>query len=680
MISPIFLLEYEIPMYERVLGTIDRYGLRDYVFLREEFPQVYTTPDDVMQSYPVDRSFIDQSELQKEASQLSSSLRLALQRQSGTAIGFGSQREASRWTALEERIQDLIAIAAVQNRVVSEIEEGNPSSRTYLEIALYHCGTLGVELTLRSALKDQLALANKTGVGDYFTEYARLVDFSNGYLTAIKIDGVALADFIDPKIAKKSPVLYFQYLTLAEMSAYHLFYNQVVDDNQGTVAAEFPNHTKWNVNVLSTKVSLLMGYIEAGIIKGQAISVRSPLDDVYRAAARIIEGVHAVRNKTRKVLLNPKDPDSIAIREIAGVFLKSPLLDERIHILQILGLNKISELFSTYRQAYQLASSDGGEFYLDLVMEIRDFIEEISSSRDILNDDDIGFFLKGDTDVLQSSSPEEEITSQGRFINEITSQTSQRLFEINPAILDLGNLAEPQLIEVNLDGNRPRKFTINLVYNNELDEEVEIVYAIDTTKQAFDWNFLEDPANPENARITTMRNQLIRLASTLLSTIAQQEDEKKRFRNTPKALREEQTTSVKRERNDDPIYALRKQVRAELRSAGAEDSGEIDIMPALEKGKVKNIIDLDSNELTRRVHVGVEDAQNVFGSIRDYNERGVGEFNRKRKRGSDGKPRYTLRAGNLRVLARETSSERGIRRFEILDIRNRKDVYSKNEL
>lgn len=666
-------------MQERVLGTIERYGLRRPVSLQEQ-PRVFLgRASDVMKSYPVDRSFIDQPELDRETIRLSSALEQAFRLRSDLRIGFGSQKEINRWNALDERIDDLVDIEFAHNRIFTEIDEGNPNGRSMLEIALHHCVSLGVELTLRSALKEQLALACRAGVEGRFIDSTELVNFSARFITAVKIDGTALEDFTDPRIAKKSPVPFFQFLAIARTLVGRRLYDEILQDNEGTLASQFPNYAKWNINVLPAKISMLMGDLRAQFIAEQARKSPQPLlADAYRNAARIIEGVGVVQEKSRKALLNPNDPDSAGIREITAVFLKSSIADERICIMQVLGLNKLSLLYGVYRRAYQLASGDDGEFYFDLAMAIRDFIEDISSVKDILTDEDIDSFLLEDDDSLSNQSIEEQIQLQARYINELTSQSSQRFFEVNPVTIDLGNLATPQFLEVTLDRNRPRKFTVNLVYNNELDEEVEIEYTVDTTKGTFDWNFLEDPSHPENTKIAAMRNQLALIASTSLVEIAAQEAQKRRS-ILPAQSTEVQTPTVKRERFDDPIYALRKQIRAEQRAAKAQETEEIDITPALQKGSVKKII-LDNEDLEKKMHVGIADKQVILEAIREYNERGVGKFTRKRKRGPDGEPRYTLRVGNFRVLVKEVAGTDGNRDFEILDVRDRKDVYPKNEL
>lgn len=667
-------------MQERVLGTIERYGLRRPVSLQEKPPVIFGGAFDVMESWHVDRSFIDQAELDREKIRLASALEQAFELRSGTRIGVASQKEAARWNGLEERIDDLIYIAAAQNRIVTEIEEGNPNSRSILEIALHHCTELGTELTLRSALRDQLALARRVGVEDRFIDYTELVDFSAGFITAAKIDGVAVEDFADPRIAKKSPVPFFQFLAIVETLANRRIYDVILQDNEGTLASKFPNHAKWNINVLSTKISMLMVGLQAQFIAEQARKSPQPLADTYRNAARILEGIEVVREKSRKVLLNPNDPDSAVIREITNVFLKSTLADERTHILQILGLNKLSTLYDVYRQTYRLASSGGGEFYLNLAVAIRDYIDDIATVKDILTDEDIDSFLLGyEVHALLDINIEKQIQIQARHINELTSQTSQRFFEVNPVTIDLGNLATPQFLEVTLDRNRPRKFSVNLVYNNELDEEVEIEYTIDTTKGTFDWNFLEDPSHPENTKIAAMRNQLVLIASTVLAEITAQEAQKRRPIR-PTQSTEVQTVIVKRERFDDPIYALRKQIRAEQRAAKAQETEEIDIATALQKGSVKKTILMDNEDLEKRMHIGIDDKQTSLEAIREYNERGVGKFTRKRKRGPDGEPRYTLRVGNSRVLVKEVVGTDGNRNFEILDVRDRKDVYPKNAL
>lgn len=668
-------------MHERVLGVIERYKLRDPNFFQTRPPVLYGLPSEPVIQSGVDRSFIDHPELEREKGRLSLSIRLLEELADERSIEFPSQKHRTRWGMLGERITRLMYIAQIHNGHLRGVEDGNTEGRSIVEVSSLHCAVLGTELTLHNTIQDRLEIARQAGVADRFREHANTMDFASGFVGGLKIDGIAVQDFADPTITKKSSVPYFQFLVVAQSLAYRDCYDAAVADNVGSVAFQFPNHTKWNLNVLSTRVSSMVS-LSSQFFNGQISRAPQPLADVYKNSAKILDGVDVIRRKSRIALLDPQNPDSEGIREIVDVFLKSPLPADRLYILITLGINNLTNLYSAYRQTYKLVSGNYGEFYFDFAIAIREFVKDISAIKDILNDDDIdSFLLNQDVDRMSDQAIQDQIKFQGGFVNQIIAKTSQKFFEINPEILDLGNLATPRLIEVTLDKNRPRKIKVNLIYNNELDEETEIEFTTDTTKGTVDWNFLEDPEKPETPKIAVMRDELVRISSILLLTINNQAAiSRQKSLQSSKADVQPQILTAKRERFDDPIYELRKQVREEQRAAAtSQDTETIDIGSALQKDYAKNIILVDG-DLSKRIHVDIDGKQIALASIIEYNERGVGSFTRKRRRGPDGKPRYTLRAGSLRVLVKEVSTSEGVRNYEIVDIRDRRNVYSKNAL
>jgi len=136
----------------------------------------------------------------------------------------------------------------------------------------------------------------------------------------------------------------------------------------------------------------------------------------------------------------------------------------------------------------------------------------------------------------------------------------------------------------------------------------------------------------------------------------------------------------KRERFNDPIYDLKKQVRAEQRFSKSQQGNQIDISTTLEKDQIKYQIILDKDLIVRKMNIGAEQAQMAINAIEAFNDRRVGQFTRKRQLSPNNKPRYTLRSGKLRILVEETENEFRTRKFEIIDIRSRKDVYRKNDM
>jgi len=276
----------------------------------------------------------------------------------------------------------------------------------------------------------------------------------------------------------------------------------------------------------------------------------------------------------------------------------------------------------------------------------------------------------------------------GKRVNEAFSKTSQKNFTIEPSNINWANLHVPQEVQINFDPNRPRKFTIMVTFNNELGESTNIEYTIDTTKNIMDWNHPEDPMLlPDDPDLRALRRSLLIAAQSMLDNVYRQAQEEYQLKR-----QSEGTSSAgvvqrpKRERSQDPLYQLRKDTRAQQREESINQGSLFEVLS--QKEEIKNIVILPSEEEFEETgrflsHV---DRGIVRKSMEEYNEKGTGaKFSRKKGLGLEGELIYGLSIGctvpkGARVLLRETESETGVRNFEIVDIRYRKDIYSKHNL
>ena len=149
----------------------------------------------------------------------------------------------------------------------------------------------------------------------------------------------------------------------------------------------------------------------------------------------------------------------------------------------------------------------------------------------------------------------------GSTISRIFGRSSQAAYKVDPTRMDW-LLPKAQSINVQFDKNRPRKFDVELVFASEDGEETtEVSYSIDTTRKTMDWEYAVDPMLPENSRIANLRALLLAATQTILEVIEGQSEAQYQIKIATRATPIVEAKKAKRERFDDPIYALRKENR-----------------------------------------------------------------------------------------------------------------------
>lgn len=236
---------------------------------------------------------------------------------------------------------------------------------------------------------------------------------------------------------------------------------------------------------------------------------------------------------------------------------------------------------------------------------------------------------------------------------------------------------------IQFDENRPRLFRVILSYENAAGELLELNLDFDTTKNNLDWNFIESPTEPNMQTIYRASVQATQQILLYVLDKAKQEYREKQKAKQMKPL-PPSAKAPPRQRTEDEIYQLRKQVRLEAKP-GIEALAFSALETAIDgKRDTEKRIFYPRNEILEKMldKLSSVDRQTVLKGIDELNNTGRGEFTRKRRRSKDGKILYTLRvncsvSGGIRVLLHESESSTGVRNFEILDISYRKDTYKK---
>lgn len=375
---------------------------------------------------------------------------------------------------------------------------------------------------------------------------------------------------------------------------------------------------------------------------------------------------------------NPESEDFPAFSETVAQYLNGGNRTESIIALNRMGLDQGTGITDPYRRARSFVMAGNNPDLFDVFSRsVKDLVEEgrISQVFYVPTYYDLTGILEEEKMPGSSIGPEVHTAMAARISN-VFKIKNIREHTFDPASIDWDGLVPPQEVTIKFQP-KPHKFLIELIWRNQEGESLNVNLNFDTKGNKLDWNFLESPDDPV---MISMRTSSFATAQNILKAleddIVKQAEDKKSPKSTQTALLPK---GAKRERSDDESYRIRKQVKEEARNARVDVTGNISFEPDSEIKKV--ILMPEQDKLLRMLNaLGAVDQRIVQNSLEDFNKRGTGKFTRKRLRDGDGEPLYTLAIGctapkGARVLLKESSNSSGLRTFEIIDIRYRKDIY-----
>lgn len=631
-----------------------------------------------------DRSFLDQKELETERTQLQKNSLDAL---NAMLFSTGSLKDAQRFSKLRQDFLDLIQTRGHYNDILYTAEQEKGETLTVGEVLIYNCLLLGAELTIHRTLEEQLRLMQKYGDQDVFSRFSQPFEFLIAAKLSIRVGEVSLNDFMGFKKGKTSPSPYYEYLTTTPLIGYRHLHQEIFDQNkedqEQPLINNNPNLTKEHIEILGSRINSALN-MPSQPIKASAEGIQTPI--LKRVASSYVafkEKIDEVQTETSQLLQNPSSSDFEAIKNLLEDYLSYDKVT-RIFALKTLGLATEEDFCKLYRKAGQfIAQGNNAAFYGLLQEAVRDYIKEFETL-DILTNEDIGTILdpnKKPDDTLEEAPNFEKL---GIIVGQIFSKTGRAIHDIAPADINWHNLLPPQGVKVEFS-SRPKKFTVLLHYENELGESTNPKYTIDASRETIDWNVLEDPMQPETQEGKRFKKNLMPVTEAILQHVYKQTEEDYMMRHTP--LTTQPTVKPeprRRERYSDPIYQERRTAREETRQhAGPASLPQVDFLESLiSEQRIKNHILIPDEEIfgDKSKSMSHEDRTRIKGALEQYNENATGaEFSRLKLRGSNDEPRYKLRVGagpnSIRVLLRESESNSDTRRFEVIDIKYRKDMY-----
>ncbi|MBI4035789.1 hypothetical protein HY383_02485 [Candidatus Daviesbacteria bacterium] len=593
-------------------------------------------------------------------------------------------REHQLWLQAHKRGWDIFNYLTsldepYQAKVMGARAGGEPL--TINDFCRYQITHAGGQLLLADTIHQQTSYAIRHGFADSFRPYADLLSFA--FATSrlnIEIERVSLADVLEVDPQKDGVVSQYRFFMDSILVSYRKTHGSVFKTNRRGLFGQYPNLTKYMIESLTAEV-------RAGILSSPDVvdsDIRSQAGIPREAAQRgqqFVRRVGNIREGIFRHVLNPDAPEFNDLQEAVTFYLRQGKF-ERLNALYILGLDRFNHIYQMYRvaRAFQERCIQPS-FYKQIEEAVLEYTHSGMTDGVILNEEDAYEVLDPEQVVDQTAI---KVQSFGAIISSIFSKGSQRIFDnIDPVVVDSTGFSRPQVVAVAFDQNRPQRFAVHLRWENQFGESTDLNLYFDTKqaalRDAFDWNFLKLPADPDMRVINVASlsvTQAILLSINTEVSKAYQEKQQKRGMPANQQARPKQ----KREHITDVVYEMRKQTRQEARIQPTAE--RVDLSEAIEGIAIpKRILTpepAEFDEMLQNIHSG--ERGDVLKSIARFNEERVGEFTRKKSKGPNGETLYTLRVGHTRVLVYEVESSNGVRQFKIMDIDDRSRIYRKSKI
>lgn len=591
----------------------------------------------------------------------------------------------------QERVLAVIAALAETDSRFGELYKNaqeSGQSIPFYEFYTYHLLQVGGEQLLGDILRQQLRYAQREGFEWCLKPYLEMQPFVfTGAQMSIRINRIALNDFMydDQKMRSNLPSL-FSFLVDSLLIRYQCNHEDVLKENQEGPDSQYfnlyPNRTKQAIEGATCKVTAMLGS-SPELVDKLAVGNQGVKSEAAKCAKRLYRRVDGVRRDFYQVLLHPESPDFPAVKKVMEGYLRQGRV-ERLLALNAIELDEEC-YYGLYRKAREY-DHDGphAQFYEALANSVIEYDEEGSGIRHIPNIDDLSMVFNGDNTSEDDSREKVTFDDLKGIIREISNRSSVRDYNLKSGDIDWGRLVTPQSVTVKFGQDRPNKFKISFIYENEDGESLDIDFYYDTKREAFDWNIREAPSDP---RLCRFRNSVFSVSRLILDNVKNQAQRRYKEKRLSKEVEIRPATPVKkvaRERYQDEAYDLKRGARKQVIEDGC--SSVSDTAFEDHEKDIKRIFRFPEGVLPEKILAAISrpDQPVILAGVERFNQDGVGELKIIRIKKQKKPPYYSLRIncsvhGGARVLARKVSSSDGVEELEVFDVVYRKDTFTKKE-
>jgi len=485
-------------------------------------------------------------------------------------------------------------------------------------------------------------------------------------------------------------------LPLASLLRYYMEMRKVLSgrlpvnfdqDNESVLGTQYPSVVRSN---LATAVSLAIaginGIVGFGEKEYKEVSGGFPL--VAPRAKRLIGKTAEFHNRLFGTVSNPDDEELVEIKPVIQNYI-GETASMRGYLIHLMTLGELAKVQQIYRKAKAMRGHvHHGEFYSQLSDMLLQYSEIHPDFTQLHTQNDLAELYSPNGTVFDDSTPTmEDFRQQVAGIISIKPRDVYE-FSFDQEMLDTiewGEVTAPQSANLTFNSQKSMALSVVFYYEGEI-EQAKVILGMYPKTGIFDWNFIEDPQDPEMQQYSNAVKIVIgQILANVRNRLSDQR-QKKRADNNPappsinSPTKGDTVYEVPVEKTEDTEnggQAIYKRPKAKASKAGdtagstphAEMEQEVKRTIVIPEGEIfEDLLSPLSPEDQRRARAGIVEANN----------RGVAGI--KLIETAKYERLWSLRIGKgIRVLLREAGVEDGLSKYEIIDARRRGDIYKANK-
>ena len=379
-------------------------------------------------------------------------------------------------------------------------------------------------------------IAKRNGLSKEYFPSEQLFNFEKCGTLFAKINGTCLKDILRNS---PSPVSFFEF----DMSAYKIKRYQDYDINlpedtkDSSPAFVYPALTKHRIclaiNISSALSALTPEFVEKTTTEILSQNPSEQEKELISKMQSIARTMHKLRKKSCDIIFSPNSPYFRDLRNSVLKYLENPNEEFGLMSLQALGINTSTIIVDKYRAARALSLTEGenSHFYKLLAKPMKEFISKLSQKINILTKDDLVPIIDADGGLDGNVAP--TFADIFKIVNDVTQNVKEKEIHIDDERLEKiswSGLVQPQSIKVSFPQDGYQEFSLNLHYENEEGEILDIPLKFERERERLDWTLAESPDDPEvekykNAFFVATKSILILIQETMRSNIPKKQQE-----------------------------------------------------------------------------------------------------------------------------------------------------------
>lgn len=656
------------------------------------------------------RNFLKSWALQREGNILLRALQQA-NNELNPHLKFTDKRSREKWDNLTEKVQVILTAGEQIEKKIAESDLYGANAATHAALILDMAKTFLIEETFRK--REKLAKTDDKFCSAY-GPFKKIGLFYYCDEVFVKIHGFNASEIIEQD-RQISPSDYFSLQMKANLIASSLIKDKnkqalkktLIESNDDASIGGYPKRRNEQIDQCCRQIASLTAMTPEYFndILNRLFPNMTTMNDaekeILQKARKIVEKTSALSQKIFNTILAPNSSEFPSLRNALEAYLNGENLYEKTIALFILRLTDSRKILKPYRKAreFALRNETYSLFYEQFGNCIKDYLDQFPQAdrNAILTKEDTIMFLNDENqqNKFATFADFKSIIKDDAITRYIRQQ--QGSFPVDPQTVEnWQGIIKPQAVLVVFsEGKNIPNIKINsgeikifFSYEGEEGEKHHLLFTINTGKEEIEWDFLEDPNDPEmqemkNAVMLSVKSALQNVKEQIESANQQRQSEKKdasafQLPET-KAKKTKEEIYVPREKFEKPerpkpLTPLQQTLQETIETSSDAKVKKQIVFPKDETAKKRIIAFMETLTLEERESIEI--------SIRRFNEEGIGSHQKLADRWDSGKQVYSLkkvgRHKQFRVLTVESDSKNGNGvQHEIFEIGRRRDILKK---